>query len=303
MNQEGQPFSGDLLIRPSRWSGLAWHSFTRESALALLLVPGVLLVVVAFLWPAANLLSRSVTEPPGGLSHYADLFASISLLKILARSAWTAAVITALSLLFAYPFAYLAATSSPRIQRLLLVTIAGSLFISVVVRGYAWLTILDRHGAMNAALVALGLGNFQATLVHNFAGVLIGLVQYGIPFMVLPIYDVMRRFDERLSYAAATLGARPSIAFLHVYLPLTMPGVVAGCTIVFISSLGYYILPSILGGPANVMIGQLIASKIQTTLEWGLGAAIASLLLVVAMVFFFAFYRLTLRVRTQAHHA
>jgi len=260
-----------------------------------LVLPPLALVGLVFIVPAGELLSRSFTEDPGGLAHYEAFFSSSALLTVLVRSAWTAAVVTAVSMAIAYPIAYIAATSSARIRTLILALVAGSLFISVVVRGYSWLAILDRRGLFNTVLDGIGLDDLQTTLVHNFAGVVIGMIQYGIPLMVFPIYDSMRRLEPTLVPAAATLGARPFAAFRQVYFPLTLPGVAAGCTIVFIATLGYYILPSILGGPGNVMIGELVADKIQTTLEWGLGAAIASVLFVVALGFFFIFYRLTLR--------
>jgi ABC-type spermidine/putrescine transport system permease subunit I len=113
--------------------------------------------------------------------------------------------------------------------------------------------------------------------------------------MVLSVYDSMHRFDERLRRAAATLGARPSAAFFRVYVPLTLPGVVAGCVIVFITTLGYYIIPSILGGPENSMIGQLIATEIRSLVEWGIGSTIATVLLLVALAAFVVFYRASAR--------
>jgi putative spermidine/putrescine transport system permease protein len=265
-----------------------------------LVIPAFALVVLVFVIPAGELLARSFTEEPGGLSHYETFFGSSSLLTILARSAWTAAVVTVVSLMFAYPIAHIAATTRPRTRTIILALVAGSLFISVVVRGYSWLAILDRRGLMNTVLGGIGLDSLETTLVHNFAGVVIGMIQYGIPLMVFPIYDSMRRFEPKLAAAAATLGARPFTVFREVYFPLTLPGVAAGCTIVFIATLGYYILPSILGGPENVMIGELVADKIQTTLEWGLGAAIASVLFVVALGFFFLFYRLSVRAQDVA---
>lgn len=260
----------------------------------LLVLPGLLLVGIVFVYPAGTVLTRSFTTRPGGLSHYRE-FLDSSLVTILTRSAWTALVVTAISLVVAYPLAYLAATSSARLRMFILSTVGVSLFISVVVRGYSWLTILDRNGLMNTTLRWIGLNGLQRTLVHNFAGVVIGMIQYGIPFMVFPIYDAMRRVDRRLTYAAETLGARPSVAFARIYFPLTLPGVIAGSTIVFIATLGYYVLPSILGGPADTMIGQLIATQFQTTLNWGLGSAVASILLAIALIAFFVFYRLTVR--------
>lgn len=265
-----------------------------------LLIPAVGLVALFFVYPAGELMARSVSEPPGGFSHYSEFFGSSSLMTIMGRSALTAFIVMVISLVCAFPVAYVAANSSRRVAQVILGLVAISLFVSVVVRGYSWLTILDRNGVLNTFLDLVGLESLQRTLVHNFAGVVIGMAQYGIPFMILPLYDSMRKFDGALWSASATLGARPSVTFFRVYLPLLRPGIGAGCTIVFIATLGYYVLPSILGGPGDIMIGQLIADKIQTTLEWGQGTAIATVLLVLAMLCFLAFYRLTLRTREEA---
>lgn len=289
--QERDPIEGNTRRDPSVSIPDARRR-RRDWASIWLLTPSLLLVGALFVLPTAALLSRSVTEPPGGLAHYQSFLGSAGLLKILIRSAWVALVVTAISLVVGYVIAYVAATSSSKLRRVILGAVGASLFISVVVRGYSWLTILDRQGVVNSALSLVGLDEWEVTLVHNFTGVVIGMIQYGIPFMVLAIFDVMRRFDERLRYAAATLGARPSVAFVKIYLPLTMPGVAAGCTIVFIATLGYYVLPSILGGAGDVMIGQLIANKIQTTLEWGEGTAISVVLLAIAVLFFGLLYRI-----------
>jgi putative spermidine/putrescine transport system permease protein len=251
------------------------------------LLPTLLFITAVFLWPVVTMLARSVTEPPGGLANFEQLF-SPALLRILVRTVGVAALVTVISLAAAYPFAYLAATTGPRARRVLLAVAGASLFVSIVVRGYGWLTVLDRSGALNTTLAAIGLERFSTTLVHNFAGVVIGMVQYGIPFMVFPLYDVMRRVDSRLLRAAATLGASPRRAFWRVYVPLTFPGVTAGCTVVFIASLGYYILPAILGGPQNTMIGEFIANQFLSTADFGLGAAAAAMLLAVAVLTFVA---------------
>jgi putative spermidine/putrescine transport system permease protein len=265
------------------------------TSLAWLALPGLLLVVVVFAYPAARLLLRSFTEPPGGLANYEAVFTDGVLLRILWRSVWVAAVVTAIALVCGYVYAFAAVTAGPRLRATLLTLVGASLFVSVIVRGYSWLAILDRRGAMNVALDAVGLDALQTVLVHNFAGVVIGMIQYGIPFMVLAVYDVMRRVDPNLSKAAATLGARPAWAFIRVFFPLTLPGVIAGSVIVFITTLGYYILPAILGGPQTTVVGQVIAEKIQTTLEWSTATALSGVLLLVSMVGFFAFLRVTRR--------
>lgn len=268
---------------------------TPESKQNSLLLPALVLIAAVFLYPVIAMLVRSFTTPPGGLSHYKDVFTTGGVLTILGRSLLISVIVTVVSLLVGYPFAYVAATTRHRRLGLLMVGFAAaSLFISVIVRSYAWLAILQKNGVLDTWLGHIGI---HVNLVNTMAGVVIGMVQYAIPFMVLSLYDNMRRIDIRLTRAAAALGASPMRAFARVYLPLTLPGLVAGCVIVFITTLGYYIIPSILGGPHNSMIGQLIATEIQVTLNWGRGSAEGALVLFVAVVAFVAFYRASLRSR------
>jgi putative spermidine/putrescine transport system permease protein len=262
---------------------------------AWLAAPALVLVVVVFAYPTTRMLLRSFTEGPGGLANYQDVLGNSALLRIIGRSLLVGVVVTAVALVAGYTYAYAAVTSGPRLRATLLALVGASLFVSVIVRGYSWLAILDRKGALNAGFDAIGLDSVEVVLVHNFAGVVIGMIQYGIPFMVLAVYDVMRRVDPNLTKAAATLGARPSRAFVRVYLPLTLPGVIAGSVIVFVTTIGYYILPSILGGPQNTMVGQVIADRIQTTLDWASATTLAGILLAVSIAGFVAFLRVTRR--------
>lgn len=260
-----------------------------------LLFPALALIAAAFLYPVIAMLVRSFTTSPGGLHFYKSVFTTGGIMTILGRSLMTAAIVTAVAVLIGYPYAYVAATARRRRVGLALVGLAtASLFISVIVRSYAWLAILEPHGVLDTWLGHIGI---HVNLAHNLAGVVIGMTQYAVPFMVLSLYDTMRRLDIRLMRAAATLGASPTRSFLRIYLPLTLPGLVAGCVIVFITVLGYYIIPAILGGPHNAMIGQLIATEIQTTLNWGLGSAEGALVLLVTLIAFTVFYRATMRTR------
>jgi ABC-type spermidine/putrescine transport system permease subunit I len=258
-------------------------------------VPALVVLALAFAYPTVRLLLRSVTEEPGFVHNYESIFTDATILKIVLLSIWTAAVVTLVALVVGYAYTYAALKSGPRLRATLLTIIAASLFVSIVVRGYAWLAILDRNGALQAGFKALGFDSFQPTLVRNFTGVVIGMVQYGIPFMVLALYDVVRRIDPRLMQASAMLGAGPFTTFRKVFLPLSMPGVIAGCLIVFITTLGYYILPSILGGPANTMVGEVIATKLQTTLDWAGATSLAGVLLLISVIGFIAFIRVTRR--------
>jgi putative spermidine/putrescine transport system permease protein len=256
-----------------------------------LILPALLVLIPAFVVPTLYVLVRSFTEPPAGLSHYSKALDSELVRTVLVRSALIAGAVTLISLAVALPYAVAAVRAGRRLRTVLLGAVAASLFISVIVRSYAWLAILDRQGPVTDLTRALGITGPDFSLVHNLTGVLIGMTQYGVPLMVMAIYDVMRRLDGRLEKAAATLGAGPFTRWRKINLPLIMPGVAAGMIIVFISTLGYYIIPAILGSPRTAMIGQLIATQVGTTLNWGLGAALASILLAGTMLSFVLFRR------------
>jgi ABC-type spermidine/putrescine transport system permease subunit I len=262
---------------------------------------GLLLLGGVFGYPVFSVLSLSFSGNPPGLSHYLDLFRVAAFLHILGRTFWTASVVTLLALLVGYPFAYLAATTYSRLGNFLVGVVSGSLFMSAIVRSYALLAILDRNGLVSSVMHVLGLGTMRVQLVHNAVGVVIGCLQFAIPLMVVPTYAVMRRFDQQYVSAARSLGASPFAAFCLIYLPLTSPGAIAGCTIVFITTLGYYIVPSILGGPQDMMFGQLIAIQMQTTLDWGLGTAMASILLAITLICFAFLRNVTMRLETRTY--
>jgi putative spermidine/putrescine transport system permease protein len=275
---------------PQPTSRLRQSRLRPEAQPALLVIPALVLVAVAFLYPVVLILTRSFTEGDGGLTQYRAVFDNSLYAKVLLRTVVIAGVVTLISLALAYPYAHLAATTGRRRRILLLAVIASPLFISLLVRSYGWLVLLDKNGFVGWGLKRLGVDD-PPLLVHNRIGVLIGLVQYTLPLIVLPIYASMRQYDRRLTQAAETLGASRWIVLAKVYFPQTLPGVVAGCAIVFVSTLGYYIAPAILGGQGTTMLGELIAQQVTTTLNWGLASALATILLVVALIGFAVFYR------------
>ncbi|MGE3150439.1 MAG: ABC transporter permease, partial [Pseudorhodoplanes sp.] len=140
--------------------------------------------------------------------------------------------------------------------------------------------LLQRQGLVNAIMINLGIISDPLVMLHNRTGTLIGMVQVLLPFMVLPLYSVMLRVDGRLLQAASVLGANPFRVFVRVYLPLTMPGLLAGATLVFLIALGYYITPALLGGPQDMMIAQLIQQQVSSFGNWGLAGALSVTLLV-----------------------
>lgn len=153
---------------------------------------------------------------------------------------------------------------------------------SLMVRTFSWVILLADNGPVHSVLTAIGLGDVH--LIRTNLGVVIGMSQILLPFMVLPLYAVMAGIDRRLVLASSSLGARPIVSFLRVWVPLTLPGVGAGCLMVFISSLGFYVTPALLGSPDNALISQQIYAQVSSLLQWGKGGAMGVVLLVLTFL-------------------
>lgn len=239
----------------------------------------------AFMVPLVLMVIRSLTDPPGaGLSNYAEFFASEANIRVLGNTFYIALVSTIACLLIGYPYAYLMAIVPQRAAGLLLIFVMVPFWSSLLVRTFAWEVILRDTGLINTALKSLGLITEPLPLIRNTFSVIIGMSQILLPFMVLPLYTVMQRIDPELTRAAANLGAPPFQAFRRVFLPLSFPGIAAGCLLVFVLALGFYITPTILGSPRDTMISRFIADQIQQRLNWGLGTAMAVVLMVLTFV-------------------
>ncbi len=245
----------------------------------LLVLPVALLMAVCFAWPVLQLLTLSVSQPAWGLGNYQALINH----KVFAYVLWNTVVISAsvdlFCLLIGYPVAYSMASARPRMRRILIFVVLIPFWSSVLVRSFAWMVLLQRHGLVNDMLVAIGFLRQPAQLVYNRIGVLIGMVQILLPFMIFPLYTTMARIDPAYGHAAATLGATPMRSFLRVYLPLTLTGVLTGGVLVFVIALGYYIVPALLGGLGDVMVAQLIQAQVADFGNWGLAGALSTILL------------------------
>jgi putative spermidine/putrescine transport system permease protein len=249
---------------------------------ALFVLPALVFVLIFFGFPLVDILRRSFTEPTSGLGNYQTFFESDVYLTVLRRTVLTAAIVTVICLLLGYPYAYLMTVVGRRWRIILLAVVLLPFWTSLMVRTYAWIILLQDTGVINDVLATLGFG--RLSLIRNTTGVAIGMAQILLPFMVLPLYATMQGIDRRLLQAAESLGARPATAFLRVYVPLSMPGVVAGVTLVFILALGFYITPVLLGSPQNALLSQLIVQQISQLLDFGLGGAMAAILFVVTLV-------------------
>ncbi|GAB5467018.1 MAG: ABC transporter permease [Rhodospirillales bacterium] len=245
-----------------------------------LVLPAVALVSVCFIYPVLWLLARSVSDPVFGLQNYATIFEKTIYLDVLWNTVAISGSTTLLCLLIGFPVAYSMVHARPWVRRLLIFAVLIPFWTSILVRTFAWLVILQRGGMINDVLLGIGLIAEPLEIVYNRIGVLIGMVQVLLPFLVFPLYSVMSRIDGSYVKAAANLGAPPLRAFLRVYLPLTLPGVLTGGMLVFIISLGYFITPALLGGRRDTMVAQLIYQRIDEFGDWPLAAALAVVLLI-----------------------
>lgn len=267
------------------------RAFRRINPYWLLVLPFLAIVVVLYLGPIANILWLSVTEPRPGLGNYQKLFESDSLARILWTTLRVCVLTTIFSVIFGYILAYVVIHAIGSQSRWMLKLILISFWISVLVRTFAWLMLLGHNGVVNNALLSIGLISEPVPFMRNEIGVLIGMVQYMIPYAVLPLLTNMQGLDQRVMNASRSLGASNAQTFWRVYFPLTKPGIVAACLLVFILSLGFYVTPAILGGGKVLMIAEYVSVQLLVTLRWGLAAMLATLLLVGVLVLLFIMNR------------
>ncbi len=209
-------------------------------------------------------------------------------LTLFYRTLWMSALITVLCLALGYPVAYLLSTLPLRISNLLMILVLLPFWTSLLVRTTSWVALLQTQGVLNDLLVLIGIIPEQARLqmIHNKLGTFIAMTHILLPFMILPLYSVMKTIPSSYMQAARSLGATPFIAFVRVYLPNTVPGVGAGCILVFILSIGYYITPALVGGRTGTLISNFIAVHISETLNWGLAAALGVILLALVLMLY-----------------
>jgi putative spermidine/putrescine transport system permease protein len=273
--------------RPGRIRGPAFDRWS------ILVLPAVVFLVVFFLAPLVMMSLRSVNDPPGaGLSNYTAFFNQAANLRVLGNTFWIAFLSTVTCLVIGYPYAYLMTIVPGRIAGLLLIGVLLPFWSSLLVRTFAWQVILRDTGVINSFLRDVGLISEPLPLIRTTLGVIVGMSHVLLPFMVLPIYAVMRRIDPEFGRAAANLGASPVRAFVRVFVPLTLSGVVAGSLLVFVLALGFYITPALLGGAKDTMISQLIVSEVQQALDWGSASAMAVLLMGITFAILFIASRL-----------
>ena len=258
----------------------------------LLIAPALLLVGVIYFLPLARVLAISVMEPEPGLGNYALLFTSAPIQRVLGTTLRICVFTTSITLVLAYVVAYVLTHAKPTAQRLMMLGVLLPLWMSVLVRAFAWVTLLRRQGLVNNALIGMGAIDEPLALMWNEIGVTIGMVHYMLPLGILPLWAAMRDIDGRVLAASRGLGASATQTFVRVFLPLSLPGVIGAGLLVFIFSLGFFITPAILGGGKTIMVAEYINVQIHESLRWGVGTMIASTLVATIFALMFALSRL-----------
>ena len=210
------------------------------------------------------------------------------------RTLWMSGLITIFCLALGYPIAFLLATLPPRHSNLLLILVLLPFWTSLLVRTTAWIALLQSEGVLNDLMVFLGIISEDSRLqmIHNKFGTFVAMTHILLPFMILPLYSVMKTIPSTYMRAARSLGASPFTSFMRVYMPNTVPGIGAGCILVFILSIGYYITPALVGGRTGTFISNIIALHISETLNWGLAAALGVILLALVLLLYFLYDRI-----------
>ncbi|NTF46031.1 ABC transporter permease [Rhizobium sp. AC27/96] len=266
-----------------------------------LLLPSTVLLLGAFLYPLLSIAMRSFTDPEWGLQNYASLLTDDISIIIIVRTLRIAAIVAVVTLLIGFPYAYMLTLVTPRMRAVLMTIALLPFWTSAIARSFAWTLLMQRGGLIETAFSWVGLPG--VVLVRTSTGVTIAMAQVLLPYMILPLYSNMRGIDRRLLDAAASMGSPRWRAFLEIYLPLSLPGMIAGLSLVFVIALGFYVTPAILGSPQEALVSQLIATRVDTLLDFGGAGALAVIVLLIAAALMALIGRLNARLDLQPNMA
>jgi putative spermidine/putrescine transport system permease protein len=251
----------------------------------------ILVFILLFIWPIASLVTTSVFAGGGAMDAFTEIASSPMYHTAFTNTFLISGLVTAIALLAAYPIAYFMATVSPRTAKLIAFVVLLPFWTSALVRTTAWMVLLQRRGVVNSLLMGTGITEAPIALLYNLSGVLIGMVHVLLPFMVLPLYATFMSVDQRLIAAAEGLGAGRATIVRRIILPLTAPGAAAGALIVFMSAIGTFITPVLMGGPRQMMIAQAISYNLQKQLDWQMAGALSLALLAITLALFLVYRR------------
>ncbi|PZX13097.1 putative spermidine/putrescine transport system permease protein [Palleronia aestuarii] len=258
-----------------------------------LALPALLIVGFLVFLPVGWLFGLSlVADGQPSLVHYRRLLEP-AYLSIFTQTFQISFQVTAMALLLGYPLAYLLSQIPRKVAGLLMICVMLPFWTSILVRTYAWMVLLQRRGIINGWLIDLGLIDRPLSLVNNYTGTVIGMLHVMLPFMILPLYSALVKVDTSLMRAASNLGATPMRAFFTVFLPLSMPGVIAGTLLVFVLCLGFYVTPALLGGGRVIMVSMKIQQNAAMYFDWGAASALGVVLLAATALLFWVISRVT----------
>lgn len=273
----------------NRQSAILWH---RPGFRQFMLVsPALVALLLLFVYPIAGILVRSLFSPDLTFKHYLYFFQNPLYVKVMWITLQISFLSTLTSVLVGYPVAYVLRRARPGLRNFFLLVIVLSFMISLLVRNYSWIIVLQRNGVINILFKSLGLIDQPLILLHNKFGTLVGMTHIFTPYIIFPIYSVMMGIDLNLEKAAQNLGATRWQTFWRVTFPLSLPGIGAGALLVFIMALGFFITPALLGGRKELMLSNLIEIQVVDLLNWPFASAMSVVLLVVTLIVFFVYNR------------
>lgn len=255
-------------------------------ALLGLAAPALIATFIVVVVPVSWLFYLSVIGADGGYSmeNYIRMVESKSYARIFLTTFQVSLLTTLICILIGYPLAYFLSQLPERAANLCMLTVLLPFWTSLLVRTYAWLVLLQKKGLINNWAIDLGLWDTPVKLAHNMNGTVIGMVHIMVPFLILPVYGAMKAISRDYLKASANLGATPAYTFRKVFLPLSLPGLLAGTLIVFILCLGFYVTPAILGGGRVIMVAMQITNNIELFFNWGAASALGVVLFVITML-------------------
>lgn len=249
----------------------------------LLVLPALAFLSIFFLYPLIDIVMRSFN---GGTANYERIFSTSLYIRVVVTTFQMGLIVTLACLVIGYAYAYALSATRGALLAFLTVALLLPFWVSVLLRTFAWLVLLQNTGLINNALMTLGIIDAPVQLLRNKFGIAVGMVNILLPYMVLPLLSVMKGIDPRLIAAARISGASYLRCFFRIYLPLTVPGIISGSVLVMTLSLGFYIVPAVLGGGRDTMIAQLIADQINKQFNFNFSSALAVTLIVfTALVF------------------
>ncbi len=276
---EGPPYKEQIIEAEPRWGELRTWQIVQQVSDPL---------TAAYFLNAVDKtydVEGNVTSQPEGKQIYVTLFL---------RTLWISMLVTILTLILGYPIAYLISTTPPRISNLLIIMVLLPFWTSLLVRTTSWIVLLQTQGVLNDIMVWLGVisedGRIQ--MIYNLNGTLVAMTQILLPFMVLPMYSVMKTIPLSQLRASQSLGATPFRTFFKIFWPQSIPGIGAGGLLVFVLSVGYYITPALVGGSSGQMISNQIAFHMRSSLNWGLAAALGTIMLVAVLILYWLYDRI-----------